>query len=63
MGRNQLIFELMKEREKYKRLREMERHVHPDYVDVLAYKILASEKRLEALRRELAREMEAEQAV
>ena len=51
--------ELIKEREKYNRLREMERVVAPEYVDVIAYKILASEKRLELLRKELEQEMEA----
>jgi len=59
MVRNQLIMELIKEREKYNRLREMERVVAPEYVDVIAYKILASEKRLELLKKELEQEMEA----
>lgn len=58
MGRNKLILELMKEREKYNRLREMERTAEPEYIDVIAHWILASEKRLELLRKELEAEME-----
>lgn len=58
MGRSKLIQELMIERQKYNRLLEMERTAAPEYVDVIAYLIKASEKRLELLRKELDAEME-----
>lgn len=54
----QLMMELAKEREKYNRLLEMERTADPEYVDVIAHLILAQQKRLELLRRELEQEME-----
>lgn len=58
MVKSKLIQELMIEREKYNRLLEMERQADPEYVDVIAHLILAQQKRLELLRRELEQEME-----
>lgn len=56
MGR--VLMELMKAREEYNRLLEMERTAAPEYVDVITHLIIAQQKRLEILRRELEQEVE-----